>query len=93
MVPASGSGFLIGHKYKSLASIKSAKIHLSKTGKLPDNFLAEVKQLLCPWLDSQYGHTVQDKSIFLDFAKKWEVEFLSDMKKLNVCRRCAPAMP
>jgi len=46
--------------------------------------LASIKDVLADWLDVQYGDTVTDHSIFTSLAKKYEIEFLQDMRILNV---------
>ncbi|KAE9556057.1 hypothetical protein FO519_000691 [Halicephalobus sp. NKZ332] len=46
--------------------------------------LTSAKDVLSDWLDVQFGDTVTDHSIFSALSRKYESEFLQDMKVLNV---------
>lgn len=47
-------------------------------------FLAGVKEVVMPYLDSQYGSTVNDPLIFKKLPSFWENKFNEDMARLNV---------
>lgn len=49
-----------------------------------DEFLAKIKEVALPSLDKEFGHTVNDPSIFRSLPSFWENKFNEDMQKLNV---------
>ncbi|KAK0397678.1 hypothetical protein QR680_002215 [Steinernema hermaphroditum] len=49
-----------------------------------NELVARSKDVLSDWLDSELGHTVTEQSVFDSLARKYESEFLTDMKNLNV---------
>lgn len=59
---------------KDTISIENAK----------NSLLIEARDVLSDWLDMQFGLSVNDHSIFMELARKFEAEFYSDMKDLNV---------
>lgn len=59
---------------KNDETILKAKCDLLKSAKSP----------ISDWLDSKYGATVTDNSIFTELPRYWENEFHKDMKALNV---------
>lgn len=46
--------------------------------------LAEAKDVLSDWLDSQHARSVTDNAIFASLPRYWEEEFHKDMAALNV---------
>lgn len=48
------------------------------------SFLEEIKDMYIPFLDTQYGSSVTDPSVFRDLAAYWERHFDTDMSALNV---------
>lgn len=48
------------------------------------DLLNSAQSPISDWLDSKYGATVTDNSVFTDLPKYWENEFHKDMKALNV---------
>jgi cysteinyl-tRNA synthetase len=51
-----------------------------------DAFYSRTEDILLPWLDSKYGHTIDssDHSIFTKLTKKFEDLFFEDMRNLNI---------
>lgn len=47
-------------------------------------YLANIKEVAMPALDKQYGHSVNDPSIFRKLPAFWENKFNEDMARLNV---------
>lgn len=47
-------------------------------------FLLDSKDPLSDWLDSKFGNTVSDNSIFSALPAHWESEYHKDMDSLNV---------
>lgn len=48
------------------------------------SYLEAIKQVMMPYLDSQYGSEVNDPQIFRALPAFWEQKFDADMAKLNV---------
>lgn len=48
------------------------------------DLLNTARSPISDWLDSKYGATVTDNSVFTDLPRYWENEFHKDMKALNV---------
>jgi len=49
-----------------------------------NTLITEVKDVLAPWLDKQFGSGVTENAIFSDLPRYWEEEFHKDMEALNV---------
>ncbi|VDD92362.1 unnamed protein product [Enterobius vermicularis] len=49
-----------------------------------EELLKQSKDVMFEWLDAQHGSAVTQLSVFEKLAKKYENEFLNDMKQLNV---------
>uniref|UniRef100_A0A1I7ZB43 Cysteine--tRNA ligase, cytoplasmic n=1 Tax=Steinernema glaseri TaxID=37863 RepID=A0A1I7ZB43_9BILA len=49
-----------------------------------NELVSRSRDVLSDWLDSKLDHTVTEQSIFDSLARKYESEFLTDMKNLNV---------
>lgn len=45
--------------------------------------LADLDDVIMPWLDQKFGASVAEKSIFLELTNKFEKRFEQDMKDLN----------
>ena len=45
--------------------------------------LADLDDVIMPWLDQKFGASVAEKSIFLELTNKFEERFEQDMKDLN----------
>ena len=45
--------------------------------------LADLEDVIMPWLDEKFGASVAEKSIFLELTKNFEERFEQDMKDLN----------
>ena len=58
---------------------------LSMTTSIPIESLKDVEDILLPYIDSLYGHTIDasDHSIFTKLTKKFEDRFMEDMRALN----------
>lgn len=48
------------------------------------DLLTSAKSPISHWLDSKYGATITENSIFTELPRYWENEFHNDMKALNV---------
>ena len=48
-----------------------------------EDHLADLEDVLMPWLDEKFGPSVAEKSIFLELTKRFEERFEQDMKNLN----------
>nr|CAG4643063.1 EOG090X02DZ [Ilyocryptus agilis] len=48
------------------------------------NLIVAAKDILCDWLDSQFGSSVTDNAIFASLPRYWEEEFNKDMIALNI---------
>ena len=48
-----------------------------------EDCLADLEDVIMPWLDLNFGASVADKSIFLELTKNFEQRFEQDMKNLN----------
>lgn len=48
------------------------------------DLLSSAKSPISDWLDSKYGGTVTDHSVFTELSRYWENEFHKDMLALNV---------
>ena len=45
--------------------------------------LADLEDIIMPWLDQKFGDSIAEKSIFLELTKNFEQRFEQDMKNLN----------
>lgn len=52
--------------------------------KSKNNLMDSAKCPISDWLDSKYGATVTDHSVFTELSRFWENDFHKDMKALNV---------
>lgn len=70
---------------KTALSASNALISFSKTSPPSKEFLQDVEDILLPFIDSLYGHTIDanDHSIFTRLTKKFEIRFMEDMRALN----------
>lgn len=50
---------------------------------VPEDNLADLDDVIMPWLDQNFGASVAEKSIFLELTKKFEERFEQDMENLN----------
>lgn len=48
-----------------------------------EEHLADLEDVIMPWLDQKFGASVAEKSIFLDLTKNFEKRFEQDMENLN----------
>ena len=48
-----------------------------------EHHLADLEDVIMPWLDQKLGASVAEKSIFLELTKNFEERFEQDMKSLN----------
>lgn len=70
-----------------LKAVKDAhSVIYSEDGKSIDVavFTENIKDIVMPYLDKQYGKSVTDPSIFRKLAAYWENKFNEDMSRLNV---------
>ncbi|TIC04968.1 hypothetical protein E3Q17_00144 [Wallemia mellicola] len=51
---------------------------------LSSQSIDKAQDILCPYLDKQFGESVRDPAIFRSLAAYWEGEFFKDMSALNV---------
>ena len=59
--------------------------HISSTESFSLDLINEIcRSVLCEKLDTEYGDTITDQSIYRAHAAKYEAEFFDDMKQLNV---------
>ena len=63
---------------RTLAKVKAA------LDQSPCILQVEAKDVLCDWLDSQFGSSVTENAIFVSLPRHWEEEFHKDMADLNV---------
>jgi len=63
----------------AVASGDKQKIEVEK-----DSLLRDARDVMADWLDTSFGNTVKDNSIFADLPRFWEEEFHKDMVSLNV---------
>lgn len=70
---------------KTALSASNAMLSFSKTSSLSNEFLQDVEDILLPYIDSLYGHTIDasDHSIFTRLTKRFETRFMEDMRALN----------
>lgn len=70
---------------KASSMLTAVEENAADTGEAKrDALLEAVKDPLSDWLDSKFGSTVTDHSIFANLARHWEEEFYKDMAALNV---------
>ncbi|KAL9133598.1 MAG: hypothetical protein Q9175_005223 [Cornicularia normoerica] len=50
---------------------------------VPEDNLADLDDVIMPWLDQNFGASVAEKSVFLELTKKFEERFEQDMENLN----------
>ena len=48
-----------------------------------EEHLADLEDVIMPWLDQKFGTSVAEKSIFLELTKHFEERFEQDMENLN----------
>ena len=48
-----------------------------------DDRLADLEDVIMPWLDQKFGASVAENSIFLELTTNFEKRFEQDMKSLN----------
>ena len=48
-----------------------------------EEHLADLEDVIMPWLDQKFGASVAEKSIFLDLTQNFEARFEQDMENLN----------
>ena len=73
-------------KIKMHIKTVSTAIEALKDSDIPlDDFFAKTRDLLLPYLDSLYGHSInaQDHSIFTKLTKNYEMRFMEDIRALN----------
>ena len=50
---------------------------------LSEDNLADLEDVIMPWLDQKFGSSVAEKAIFLELTKNFEERFEQDMVNLN----------
>ena len=50
---------------------------------ISEELLADLEDIIMPWLDQKFGASVAEKSIFLQLTKNFEERFEQDMENLN----------
>ena len=82
------AGTLSESETKKFAALKAADFVFnflqSDIGESVDLLNGSFAEILSPWLDENFGHSVTDQKIFKDLASYWEADFMEDMKLLNV---------
>ena len=56
---------------------------LDQGNNVSEERLADLEDVIMPWLDQKFGASVAENSIFLELTKKFEERFVEDMKNLN----------
>lgn len=56
---------------------------LEQGEKVSEEHLADLEDVIMPWLDRKFGNSVAEKSIFLELTKHFEQRFEQDMENLN----------
>ena len=70
---------------KTLAKVKEALDRLDSGVPEAQALLqTDARDVLCDWLDSKFGSSVTENSIFASLPRHWEEEFHKDMADLNV---------
>lgn len=68
---------------KTVRGASIAIVGLEQGQDVSDDYLADLEDVIMPWLDQKFGASVSEISIFLDLTKKFEERFEEDMKNLN----------
>ncbi len=56
---------------------------LEQGNNISEERLADLEDVIMPWLDQKFGASVAENSIFLELTKRFEQRFVEDMKSLN----------
>ena len=56
---------------------------LDQGNNVSEEHLADLEDVIMPWLDQKFGASVAEKSIFLELTKNFEKRFEQDMENLN----------
>ncbi len=56
---------------------------LKQGNNVSEDRLADLEDVIMPWLDQKFGASVAENSIFLELTKRFEQRFVEDMKSLN----------
>lgn len=71
--------------YIKAAKLAFETIYSSESPSTPVNeYLSNIKEVAMPYLDKEFGSTVNDPEIFKKLPSFWENKFNEDMAKLNV---------
>ena len=68
---------------KTARGASSAVNSLDQVKDASEEHLADLEDVIMPWLDQKFGASVAEKSIFLDLTQNFEERFEQDMKNLN----------
>lgn len=68
---------------KTVRGASIAIVGLEQGKKVSEDRLADLEDVIMPWLDQRFGASVAEKSIFLELTKNFEKRFEEDMENLN----------
>ena len=68
---------------KTARGASTAIAGLEQGNKISGEHLADLEDVIMPWLDQNFGASVAEKSIFLELTKNFETRFEQDMENLN----------
>ena len=68
---------------KTARGASSAVNGLDQGKDASEEHLADLEDVIMPWLDQKFGASVAEKSIFLDLTQNFEKRFEQDMENLN----------
>ena len=68
---------------KTARGASSAVNSLDQAKDASEEHLADLEDVIMPWLDQKFGASVAEKSIFLDLTQNFEERFEQDMENLN----------
>ena len=69
-----------------IKTARGASVAVSASGQgkdVSEEHLADLEDVIMPWLDQKFGASVAEKSIFLELTQNFEKRFEQDMENLN----------